>query len=223
MEINVEFKDRVFVRDVMEGQKLPMHFNDKSVTLFWSGGVDSTYMLFWLLAHGYYVRTIYCDLENNSFKSRREMWSRKKIRQWAEKYRPELIQRWDNDETPVLKIEAAAPFRSALAQAPIWLLGTQLASIYPETYVMAYVNGDDALQYIRSFNKIMEGYAMLSDPEKRPAELLFPMMGLKKAWFYEALRPLYGMMTWCEYPVLKKNCGCVACTRHRYEVGHIEV
>lgn len=223
MEINVSFKDRDFVNKVLMGKEFPMHVNDKSVTLFWSGGVDSTYMLFWLLAHGYHVHTIYCDLNNNSFKTKREMWARNKIRAWAEQNHPELVRQWEHVNDPVMKITAKAPFRAALAQAPIWLIGTQFQSTLPETYIMAYVNGDDALQYISAFNTIMQGYAMLADPYGRKAQLLLPMIGIKKSWFYEALRPLYGMMTWCEMPVLKKNCMCVACKRHRYELGDFEV
>lgn len=225
--INVSINDRVFVHAVLTNNKDPLAYNGEKVTLFWSGGVDSTYMLFWLLAHGYEVHTIYCELENNSFKVKRENWARKKIREWVAANSPRLNINWHHREEPISKMNIqSGEFRSCLAQAPVWLVNTQFACGHfgqglPRTYVMAYVNGDDALHWIPAFDKIVEGYNMLAK-DGHEITVLFPLASMKKTWFYEALKPIYGLMTWCEYFVLKKNCECPACVRHRHELSVFE-
>lgn len=225
--INVSINDHYFVRDVLTNNKDPIAYNGKTVTLFWSGGVDSTYMLFWLLAHGYEVHTIYCELENNSFKVKRENLAREKIRNWTIANVPSVTSRWHHRKEPISRIKiSSGDFRACLAQAPLWLVNTQfiggeLSRELPRTYVMAYVNGDDALYWIPAFNKIVEGYNMLAK-DGHDITVLFPLASMKKAWFYEALQPIYGLMTWCEYHVLKKNCKCPACVRHRHELSVFE-
>lgn len=225
--IDVSINDRDFVHAVLTNNKEPLAYNGEKITLFWSGGVDSTYMLFWLLAHGYEVHTIYCELQNNSFKVKRENWARRKIREWVTTNSPRLNTNWHHREEPLSKMSImAGEFRPCLAQAPVWLVNTQFTvgqfNGLPRTYVMAYVNGDDALHWIPAFNKIVEGYNMLAK-EGQDITVLFPLASMKKAWFYEALRPIYGLMTWCEHLILKKNCGCPACVRHRHELSEFEV
>lgn len=228
--INVKINDYKFVQQVLTNKEKCLEHNGESVTLFWSGGVDSTYMLFWLLAHGYEVHTIYCELENNFHKVKRENWARKKIKEWIDVNAPDIAQHWYHNDEPISKISVrTGGFRSNLAQAPLWLLNTQFIGGYggyyadalPTTYVISYVNGDDALHWIPSFNKIIEGYNMLAK-EGEQITVVFPLISLKKSFFYEALKPLYGLMTWCEMEVLKKNCDCKACIRHRHELSVFE-
>lgn len=224
--INVSINDKQFVSEVLSGLKERKPFNGEEVTLFWSGGVDSTYMLFWLLAEGYEVHTVYCDLDNNFMKVKRENWARNKIKDWVDANMPDLGKYWFHNQTPISKMSiTSGGVRSALAQAPVWLLGTQFKGDafrgFPSTYVMAYVNGDDALHWIPAFNKIVEGYNMLAK-EGQEVTVLFPLASIKKAWFYEALKPIYGLMTWCEMPTLKKNCDCPACVRHKHELTTFE-
>lgn len=224
LAINVSINDKDFVHDVLTNNTERQASNGEKVTLFWSGGVDSTYMLLWLLAHGYEVHTVYCEVENNSFKVKRENWARKKIKAWVDEHAPGLADNWKHREAPLSVINIpAGDFRASLAQAPIWLLNTQfIGGSYfdelPRTYVISYVNGDDALYWFPSFDKIIEGYNMLAKEDEQ-VSVLFPLANIKKSWFYEALSPLYGLMTWCEVPVLTKNCDCTPCQRHRYELS----
>lgn len=224
MELNVTIHDHWFVGDVLSGKSAPIPYNGKDVTLFWSGGVDSTYMLFWLLANGYGVHTVYCEIKNNSFKVKRENWARKKIRNWVLGNVPSLADNWKHTESPLSVVYIPdGGSRAALAQAPLWLLNTQWKGRdLPGAYVISYVNGDDALHWIPAFNKIVEGYNMLTRDDSGKIEVLFPLASMKKSWFYEALKPLYGLLTWCELPRLKKNCDCPACVRHRHELSVFE-
>lgn len=225
--INVSIHDDSFVKKVLLGERGNLPFNGSKVTLFWSGGVDSTYMLFWLLAHGYEVHTVYCELENNAPKVKRENWAREKIRGWVIHNLPGLTTHWYHKVEPVSKLSVpSGGFRACLAQAPIWLVNTQFIGGHhdfalPRTYVISYVNGDDALHWIPAFNKIVEGYNMLAKKGEE-ISVLFPLASMKKSWFYEALKPLYGLLTWCEFPRLKKNCDCPACVRHRHELSVFE-
>lgn len=227
MELNVSIHDDMFVRKVMANEAPHKPDNGEKITLFWSGGVDSTYMLFWLLAHGYEVHTVYCELQNNSFKVKRENWARKKIKEWVEHNVPSLTHLWKHRDEPVSKMKVpSGEFRASLAQAPIWLVNTQFVGGHysrelPKTYVISYVNGDDALHWIPAFNKIVEGYNMLAKDGEN-ITVLFPLATMKKPWFYGTLAPLYGLLTWCEYPILKKNCDCPACVRHRHELSIFE-
>ncbi|AXY86508.1 hypothetical protein SeSz3_117 [Salmonella phage SenASZ3] len=220
MEIVVSVSDCDFVYRVLQGDA-PLPENNQEVTLVWSGGVDSTYMLIWLLSKGYSVHTVYCHLENNKFKSKRENWARNKIHNWINKNAPLLMYRWTHHQEPISSINVPnGGFRACLAQAPIWLLNTQFkGSGLPSTYILAYVNGDDAIHWIPAFNKVIEGYNMMTRDGERPIEILYPLISLKKSWFYHHMSPIHDLMTWCELPILKKNCDCPACVRHRHELS----
>lgn len=218
MEVNIY--DTAFVYRVLRGESVHMEPNGETVTLFWSGGIDSTYLLMWLLSHGYEVHTIYCELKNNKFKVKRENWARNKIREYILDNVPSLAKKWVHSTNPISIIEVPdGNFRPALSQAPLWALNTQFyGRSLPRVYTMAYVNGDDALHWLPAINKIIEGYNMLRREDQPPVEVLYPMTSIKKSWFYGALEPLYGLMTWCEYPRLSRDCKCPACVRHRHEL-----
>lgn len=227
MEIEVDIYSGVqLVSYVLQGNKKPLPLNGKEVTLFWSGGVDSTFMLVYLLVHGYKVHTVHCELTNNGSKNKREDWAREKIRNWILE-NTRLGDNWNHLPNPlsIVKVPAGG-FRACLAQAPLWLVNTQFEgrNLYgvPPVYVIAYVNGDDAIHWIPAFNKIVEGYRMLSKPDEPKIEVLFPLASIKKSWYYRSLRPLWGKMTWCERDVLKVNCDCPPCSRHRHELKPIE-
>lgn len=218
MELKVTMADVLFVRDVMRGDAQKLHYNGEDVTLFWSGGVDSTFMLLWLLAKGYKVHTIYCAVENNRFKVKREQWARENIRGWLYQNMNSLCDKWVYKSTPLSTIDArTGGFRSCLAQAPLWLLNTQFTGV-PHDYVMAYVNGDDALNWIPAFNKIIEGYNMLNDSGTPDIQMHYPMTTMKKNWFFDSMKPIHKFLTWCEMPRLRINCPCAACSRHRFEL-----
>lgn len=223
--MRVHNNDAKFVYDVLHGTQQPKQPNGQAVTLFWSGGVDSTYMLMWLLCHGYTVHTIYCDLVNNRMKTKRETWARGKLEEKIRQDYPLLAQEWVHTITPICKVEVPdGSFRAVLAQMPIWLLATMFRGRYlPSNYVIAYVNGDDAVHWLPAMEKVIEGYNMLLKEEEDPVVLHFPLATVKKTWFYEALKPFYGLMTWCEMPVLRANCDCPACVRHRHELQDYEI
>lgn len=219
--INVSIHDSDFVGDVLAGRKSPKPFTGEAVSLFWSGGVDSTYMLCWLIAHGYEVHTIYCHLGNNKRKSRRESWARGKIMDYLKMMG--LDRHVRHNTTALYSVDVHyGNFRPVLAQAPLWLLGTLFKGQHnglPTTYIISYVNGDDALYWIPAMRKVLDGYRGFDDTGASPVNVLFPMTSIKKSWFYSALKPLHGKMTWCEMAVLTKNCECPACKRHRFELG----
>lgn len=218
MSIKIKMEDADFVEDVLKCVEQRKEFNGKAVTLFWSGGVDSTYLLCWLLSHGYEVHTIYCDIKNNSPKTKRERWARDNIRSKLLNI-PLLCDHWTHHSTPIAEYSVpSGGFRACLAQAPFWLLSTLLkGDSLPSDYLIAYVNGDDAIYWLPEFKKVISAYQGLL-PGKDSVTVQFPLVNNKKSWFYGSMKPLHGLMTWCEEPVLRKNCDCPACKTHRYQL-----
>lgn len=202
--------------DIEKLLKSPKPSNGETINIFWSGGVDSTYMMLWLLCHGYYVNAYWVEIECNQSKNEKEKEARKKIVATIEKQYPELYSRLSYFSTPAMSVKSRGHSRTYISQAPIWLLATQLIGT-SNHFAMGYVSGDDALTWIDAIKGVIANYNKMTSPHDK-VEMHFPLMKIKKKWFFEYIpwdirKDLY----WCEYGNSDhKVCKCVACTTHRH-------
>lgn len=161
----------------------PKPHNGKVVNIFWSGGVDSTYLMLWLLCHGYYVNAYWVEITGNHAKNDKEKEARKKIVDVIKKEYPELYRNLSYFSKPAVSIDNQGSSKTIIQQAPIWLLATQLINNSHNDFVMGYVSGDDALTWIDAIKGVVKSYNKMTHSSNR-VNIHFPMSQLKKKWFF---------------------------------------
>lgn len=190
----------------------------KKVIVLFSGGLDSTYLLWKNLEDGNEVQPVYISIKNNYNKVKVEKQQTKKLySKFHEKY-GDKIKRVEN----ILDFELITTNYSVnLAQIPIWISGILYyqSKRYDEIQI-GYVMNDDAVSYIDVFKKIYESYSEILN-EKIPIH--FPLVKYSKVNIINNLPEEYHeLITACENPrilnekyledIEYKPCGyCDAC------------
>lgn len=188
--------------------------------LLWSGGLDSTYLLWCRLANGQAVDVLYINLDNNKENSELEQKAIKKLKTIFKKAcLPAGIRK---------EYEYVVPTKTSivvtLPQAVIWNDGI-LWNYNPqehESVELSYVQGDDFWHYrdrIASYQKIMFQAHIKNIPET--FEVTYPLEWMKK---YEIIKKmqetdlgkkLLKAVRYCELGSSKKPCGeCSSCITH---------
>ena len=174
----------------------------KNVAVLFSGGLDSTYLVWKNLKEGNRVTPYYNEVLNNTSKSRIEKQQMARI---IGEFRREFGDRLDSPryaaktELFVNKWSNTLKFK----QTPIWLFSTLYMDQDFDEIQIGYVANDDSIPYIK---EIKETYAalswMLHEGQHRP-ELTFPIYKMPK---YEMLNQLphilKSLIYSCEAPLI---------------------
>lgn len=188
----------------------------KKVFCLWSGGIDSTYMIYKYLKEDYYVSCGYVKITNNVNKTETEL---KAIDNMLPFFRS-----FDNFmyEDIILETTINKSFILDFSQIPIWILSILTTSGYDKVGI-AYVMNDDAISYLNELKNIYNSYRELSSNSELP-ELEFPLSKIKKEYILISIPDeLKKYTVFCENPILNKNnkyeiCySCSAC-RRRFEL-----
>ncbi len=190
-------------------QPIPNNGED-SIGLLWSGGVDSTFMLYYLLSSGYNVNTYYVNIKNNEFKSERELAARNAIKSVLnDKYGYHFTDRSDT-----LDILYHGSNAMKLPQPLAWLSSTM--TIHDRYLVMSYIMNDDAVSFIEPIRNIVNS---LNAFRHQDLNVLFPLIRLSKSELWRSLpSDIRDLTTSCEYPESWKTdgiCECKPCTKMR--------
>jgi len=148
----------------------------KKVAVLFSGGLDSTYLLWKNLNEGNEVYPIYIEIANNINKT------------ILEKNRIELLCKEFNKEfkngnlyniSYIMNINVSANESSLyFKQLPIWILGLMfLQSLNVDEIQIGYVSNDDAISYLDDIQNIYKSYQAVCEPMK---PLVFPLTKMKK-------------------------------------------
>jgi len=186
----------------------------KKVIVLFSGGLDSTYLIWKNLKDGNIVKPLYFEIENNMDKSSIEkqqinlLWNQFNI-EFKDNIKP-------IEYTIKINIHLSGTNELTFVQVPIWLLGI-LFSIdrnYDEVQI-AYVGNDDAISYLKEIKNIYKSYQEITN---NLIPLKFP---LRKNFKHDILNELplnYRNLTFsCENPKIISNinnniifepCGC---------------
>ena len=190
----------------------------KKVGVLFSGGLDSTFLIWKNLKDGNTVVPFYFEIENNQKKP------------MLEKNRIELLYNEFNKEFDgkiepikyVLKI-LVTDFSNNLffKQIPIWILGMLFSDQKGLSEIQfGYVMNDDAISYLDDIKKIYKSYSTITDTL---VPITFPLRKWKKCAILEDLPENYrNLVVSCENPILIGNedaeilkykpCGhCVPC------------
>ena len=186
----------------------------KKVIVLFSGGLDSTYLIWKNLKEENVVKPLYFEIENNVNKA------------LVEKQQIKLLWNLFHDEfkdnikpieyTIKIDIDQNGTNELTFEQVPIWLLGI-LFSIdrnYDEVQI-AYVGNDDAISYLKEIKKIYKSY---QDITHKLIPLKFPLRKIFKYKILNELPIIYRDLTFsCENPKIISNvnndvmfepCGC---------------
>ena len=154
----------------------------KKVGVLFSGGLDSTYLIWKNLKEGNTVVPFYFEIENNGKKP------------MLEKNRIELLRNEFNEEFDgkveyinyTLKIQVIESSSTLhFKQIPIWILGLLFGQDKGLSEIqIGYVMNDDAVSYLDDIKKIYESYSVISD---ELISITFPLYKYKKWQMLEEL------------------------------------
>jgi 7-cyano-7-deazaguanine synthase in queuosine biosynthesis len=160
----------------------------KKVAVLFSGGLDSTYLVWKNLTDGNEVQPIYVEIENN------------KIKTILEKNRTKLLVnefRKDNDFVDkihdvrnILKVNVDAREDSLLfKQVPVWILAIVFAQdLNVDEIQIGYVANDDAIGYLQDIQNVYKSYEPLMRYLK---PLVFPLSKEPKYKMAHSLPEIY--------------------------------
>lgn len=211
--------------------------------VLWSGGVDSTFLVFHHLRSGRVIDTVSIDGGQHYLKVMRESIARMAL--WRAFQNADM----DADLTRLSK-QICVPEhkgdthtahgllnKGGFQQILSWIIGV-MRYYDPEKHShveMAYVMGDDMAAYVQYIADTFHALGMLQFCE--PVKVYFPFMRNRKSQFYELMQRHTVMaasegrermslldLTWvCELPEVDGHCGyCAACKKDaevRKEVG----
>jgi len=142
--------------------------DNKNILVAFSGGLDSTYLVYDNLKKGHNVTGLYIEIKNNDNKVLVEKYQIEKISELFYKEFPTLF---SLDMGSEIFVPRAGDL--SFKQIGIWLLGLLYhgSSRYDEIHIGAVMN-DDMISFIDDIQKIWESYTWLNDKNHPP--LLFP-------------------------------------------------
>jgi hypothetical protein len=165
-----------------------------NITVLWSGGIDSTYLIYKLLKEGYSVDAWYVEIINNRNKTQHEL---KAI----------------DNLTNLLKQHGDFSYRGILYRAEVKSYGYGLCITHPILFINAiqflpkevtkvalgYIFHDDMLSYLEEFKDLNKAYSYFRFDEWQPAEIVFPIKRCSKSAIIEILPEEIFLSTWfCE-------------------------
>jgi hypothetical protein len=190
----------------------------KKVAILFSGGLDSTYLVWKNLKEGNIVFPIYVEIENNEIKT------------ILEKNRIELLwKEFHKDDSfnlkPIqyaVKVGVHANEGSLyFKQMPIWIFAVVfLQGMDVDEVQIGYVSNDDAISYLDDIQNIYKSYQAISEPMK---PLVFPLTKEKKYMVAQELPEQYRKYVFsCEMAKIKGSkdaevieyepcCECASC------------
>lgn len=205
----------------------PAPSTGKQYIALWSGGLDSTAMIYRYLRAGHSVHAISCQLINNEGQARKEIQARKQLAQLFRRDFPTTFSCWVDRLTTLQHtgesfISVRGSARLVLPQAPLWIM-TALYADAPsgeeiQAVLIGYVSGDDALEYEAELRAAWQGFDGLVH-HLPPLE--FPLATVRKSELVEGLPPDYLRHVWvCGEPQKGRACDqCCDCRRHAIAIA----
>lgn len=186
-----------------------------SVLIPWSGGIDSTYLLYSKLRDGIDVRTFYVRVGNNVVKTRHELRARRRLARTIKVMN--LPGKWLSDSW---RFNSSLVDGAALIHGPqtlIWLLHAAMnLKEDVQTVSIAFSVGDGAVYYTRDAEAVWGAYGGFFSGN---AKLEFPLLKWLRTDIVRRLPvDLLKDVWYCENPSpSEKPCGkCDKCVNHRH-------
>jgi hypothetical protein len=199
----------------------------KKIAVLFSGGLDSTYLIWKNLKDDNEVYPVYIEIENNQTKTILE---KNRIKLLIKEFRKEFTNEKDYSGTRIHDIEYAlkvtvstSEFSLYFKQIPVWIFGTAFLQSLPVSEIqIGYVTNDDAVSFLEDIKKIYKSYQAICEPMKR---LTFPVSKVRKIEMAEQLPKQYlDLIFSCENATIigsedaeiidyEPCCSCPSCKR----------
>jgi hypothetical protein len=197
----------------------------KKVAVLFSGGLDSTYLVWKNLKEGNDVRPIYIEIENNVDKTILEKNRIELLHdEFKKEFNTEVFYRSEGANIyPInyaVKISVGTSESSLyFKQMPIWIFTLLYCqSLDVDEIQIGYVMNDDAISYLSDIEKMYYSYQPVFDKMK---PIAFPLTKHSKNTMAHELPPQYmSLIVSCENPSITGNksgkfieyepCGCCA-------------
>lgn len=190
--------------------KVPLHM--------WSGGLDSTYLLWLRLKEGWTVDILYTDLRNNGDTNKWEILARKRLKK-------ELLSLKGNIRT---EIEYRVPVihnasSVILPQIFLWVqtILFNFDSKKHSCIELGYVKGDDFWHHKDKVLEYLEIATSIHKPELKIKNIQYPLEWFTKASIINKLKSdpvgkkLLPLIRYCE-ETKREACGkCPSCIKHK--------
>lgn len=176
----------------------------KRVSVLFSSGLDSTYLIYKNLKEGNYVLPVYVDIKNNESKSIVEKQNITMLYElFAKQFGYDKIQKPHIVASIDINLYNSYSCGLKFKQIPIWLFVLNYISNGPDSEIqIGYISNDDALSYIDDIKKFYNSHKWLHT-KKLPA-LKFPLIRMTKEEIIRELPSEYcPFITSCENPVLE--------------------
>jgi 7-cyano-7-deazaguanine synthase in queuosine biosynthesis len=191
----------------------------KNVAVLFSGGLDSTYLVWKNLSEGNHVIPIYIEIENNEMKSILE---KNRIELLREEFLKEFSSRMSYIRYVFKASISANESGLYFKQIPIWILGIIYSQSLPVDEIqIGYVMNDDAISYLDDIQNIYKSYQPICDTL---TPLVFPLTKKSKWQMADELPKQYlNLIVSCENPRIigskdarivqyEPCCECVPCS-----------
>lgn len=211
----------------------------KNVMVLYSGGLDSTYLIWKNIMDGNNVYPIYVEIKNNHIKTFVENKQSAEILEILNDMAVARgLKRMFLETTVSINVYSSVSDDLHLLQLPIWLTGIMYSGklSHVDEIQIGYVMNDDAISYLDDIKNLYESYKpfVYSHPK-----LVFPLTKEKKTSMHHDLpESIKKLIISCEMPILfgkndkeiheiteptkiltYKTCGeCVPCKRQK-ELG----
>lgn len=175
--------------------------------VLWSGGLDSTALIYRLLEQNHEVVAGYVKIGNNREKTKRELRSIKSIRKYLESYKFTYCENF-LDMTGIFCNDAY------LKMVPIFLFASlSTARKEYDRIAIGYCQNDCAISWLNDIERAFYAHSGLFS-SKLP-KLEFPLSKIAKEENWHYLNPkIRKLVTWCENFEKQDNCGqCSPCLR----------
>lgn len=181
----------------------------KNYLVSWSGGLDSTFLIYKLLNEGHHVDAIYTTLSNNKNKTEYE---KNAIRNLLPYFNDRDFTYREDYYSVLLKGDNVLLFKQPL----LWINALVYNLTNKTTNVaLGYIMGDDIISYISDLHNLWNNTCKFLQHNIKQPELEFPLIKYPKEYIYEQLpKYLKENVVWCEHPVDNKPCGyCKPCKK----------
>jgi hypothetical protein len=164
----------------------------KKVAVLFSGGLDSTYLIWKNLKDGNIVFPIYVEIENNEIKTileknRTELLYNEFVKEFNS---PDTYEKKIHEIHHAISVGVRAREDSLyFKQMPIWLFSVMfMQSMEVDEIQIGYVSNDDAISYLSDIKRIYKSYQPICEPLK---PLVFPITKMKKYMMFQELPEQY--------------------------------
>ena len=174
----------------------------KDVAVLFSGGLDSTYLVWKNLKEGNRVTPYYTEILNNTSKSRIEKQQMAKIIGTLRQEFGDLLDYPRYASKAELYVNTwNSPLK--FLQTPIWLMSTLYMDQSHDEIQIGYVANDDSVPYIEEIKESYKALSWLAKDEGRRPKLMFPIHQMAKTMMLNELpHNLLALIYSCEAPII---------------------